>query len=202
MEKKRRAPAKRIQQQHPLAAVEVWGMDEHRLGLKPIIRRVWVGYGEQPIANVNWRYQWLWLYGFVHPSTGETYFWILPKVNLELFNLVLEDFAREFKVGKDKHIILTIDQAGWHTSKQVQVPEGLHLEFMPSHSPELQPAERLWPLVNEPIANRSFQNLDELEEVLFQRCQALLKQPSLIKGIACFHWWPTTKAISFRCNRN
>jgi hypothetical protein len=47
---------------------------------------------------------------------------------------------------------------------------------MPSHSPELQPAERLWPLVNEPIANRSFQNLDELEFALFQRCQVLLKQ--------------------------
>jgi hypothetical protein len=58
---------------------------------------------------------------------------------------------------------------------------------MPSHSPELQPAERLWPLINEPIANRSFENLDELEEVLFQSCQALLKQPSLIKGITCFH---------------
>jgi hypothetical protein len=143
LEKKLRAQGKRIQQQHPLAAVEVWGMDEHRLGLKPIIRRVWVGYGEQPIANVNWRYQWLWLYGFVHPSTGETYFWILPKVNIELFNLVLEDFAREFEVGKDKRIILTIDQAGWHTSPQVRVPEGLHLEFMPSHSPELQQAERL-----------------------------------------------------------
>jgi hypothetical protein len=97
-------------------------MDEHRLGLKPIIRRVWVGYGEQPIANVNWRYQWLWLYGFVHPSTGETYFWILPKVNIELFNKVLEDFAREFGVGNNKHIILTIDQAGWHTSPQVIVP--------------------------------------------------------------------------------
>jgi hypothetical protein len=84
-----------------------------------IIRRVWVGYGEQPIANVNWRYQWLWLYGFVHPSTGETYFWILPKVNIELFNLVLVDLGREFGIGKDKHIILAIDQAGWHTSPQV-----------------------------------------------------------------------------------
>ena len=68
----------------------------------------------------------------------------------------------EFGAGKDKHIILAIDQAGWHTSPQVRVPEGLYLEFLPSHSPELQPAERLWPLVNEPIANRSFQNLDEL----------------------------------------
>jgi hypothetical protein len=45
VEKKRRAQAKRIQQQHPLAAVEVWGMDEHRLGLKPImpasLGRIW-----------------------------------------------------------------------------------------------------------------------------------------------------------------
>jgi transposase len=202
LEKKLGQRAKKIQHQHPLAAVEVWAMDEHRLGLKPIIRRVWTRYGEQPIAKVNWRYQWLWLYGFVHPSTGETYFWILPKVNIELFNKVLADFAKEFGVGKDKHIILTIDSSGWHTSKQVQVPEGLHLEFMPSHSPELQPAERLWPLINEPIANRSFTNLDELEEVLFQRCQVLMEQSSLIKGFTGFHWWPKTKAISFRCSRN
>ena len=38
---------------------------------------------------------------------------------------------------------VTIDQAGWHTRAEVRVPEGLHLEFIPSHSPELQSAERL-----------------------------------------------------------
>jgi len=73
---------------------------------------------------------------------------------------------------------------------------------MPSHSPELQPVERLWLLVSEPIANRSFQHLDELEEVLFQLCQVLLKESSLIKGITCFSWRPKTKAISFRCHQN
>ena len=104
-------------------------MDEHRLGLKPILRRVWVNMGEQPIANVYWRYQWLWLYGFVHPESGETYYWILPKVNVELFNQVLADFAREFKLGQDKHIILTLDRAGWHTSKDLDIPMGLHLEY-------------------------------------------------------------------------
>ena len=115
---------------------------------------------------------------------------------------MLADFAREFDVSKDKHIILTVDQAGWHTSEQVKIPEGLHLEFLPSPEPELQPAERLWPIVNEPIANRSFEDLDQLEEVLFKRCQVLLKQPSLIKDITHFYWWPKTRNISFRCNRN
>jgi hypothetical protein len=44
-------------------------------------------------AVVNWRFQWLWLYGFVHPSSGETYWWILPFVNSQLVERVLADFA-------------------------------------------------------------------------------------------------------------
>ncbi len=188
-----------IRQKYPDSEVEMWAMDEHRLGLKPILRRMWVPIGEQPIANVYWRYQWLWLYGFVHPESGETYYWILPKVNVELFNLVLADFAREFKLGQDHHIILTVDRAGWHTSKDLNIPEGLHLEYLPAYSPELQSAERLWPLINEPMpsagyayANRSFDTLEDLEEVLFQRCKVLLEQQFLIRAITYYHWWPLT----------
>ena len=44
-----------VQTDHPEADVEVWTMDEQRLGLKPVLRDVWVPEGEQPIANVNWR---------------------------------------------------------------------------------------------------------------------------------------------------
>ncbi|MDJ0705804.1 MAG: hypothetical protein QNJ46_21260, partial [Leptolyngbyaceae cyanobacterium MO_188.B28] len=34
-----------------------------------------------------------------------------PYVNTDLFNQVLEDFAREFGVGQDKRIVLPVDQA-------------------------------------------------------------------------------------------
>lgn len=159
------------------------------MGLKPVLRRIYVPEGENPIANVNWRFKWLWLYAFVRPQTGETYWWILPYANTELFNRVLKDFASEFNLGTKKHVLLAIDQAGWHISKELKVPEGLHLIFLPSHSPELQPAERLWTLVDEPIANRSFETLDDLEEVLFRRCQSLFQQQDLIRGLTGFHWW-------------
>lgn len=56
----------------PNADVEVWAEDEHRLGLKPVVRRVWVDSLPTPTAEVNWRYEWLWLYGFVQPETGKT----------------------------------------------------------------------------------------------------------------------------------
>lgn len=129
------------------------------------------------------------MYAFVHPKTGESYWWILPFVNTELFNQVLADFAREFGLGADKHILLVVDQAGWHTSKNLELPQGLHLTFLPSHSPELQPAERLWTLVNEPIVNRTFETLNDLEEIVFHRCQTLLQLQDLIQGLTSFHWW-------------
>jgi len=189
LEKKLALQVKELQKNYPDAEIQLWCEDEHRLGLKPVLRRIYVPEGEIPIANVNWRFKWLWLYAFVYPQTGETYWWILPYVNTELFNQVLANFAREFGLGEQKKILLAVDQAGWHTSKNLKIPDGLHLTLLPSHSPELQPAERLWTLVDEPIANRSFETLDDLEEILFKRCQTLLRQENLIQGITGFHWW-------------
>ncbi|NEO67857.1 MAG: hypothetical protein F6J98_48975 [Moorea sp. SIO4G2] len=92
-------------------------MDEHRVGLKPMVRRLWVPWWETPIAKVQWRYEWVWVWGFVHPASGQTYWWLLPRVNIQLFNQVLADFAQHFSLGQNKHVILTVDQAGWHTGQ-------------------------------------------------------------------------------------
>ena len=195
MEKKIHLEIQFLQAKYPQADIELWCEDEHRLGLQPILRRVWTPIGEQPIAGVKQQYQWLWLYGFVHPESGENYWWILPLVNTELFNRVLADFAREFQLNRNKRVLLVLDQAGWHTTDKLELPEGLDLYFLPSHSPELQPAERLWPLTNEVIANDSPHSLKELEELLIVRCRKLLQQQDLVSGLTCYHWWPTTRAI-------
>jgi hypothetical protein len=181
---------KRIQAEHPDADVEVWCEDEHRIGLQPVNRRIWVEEGSQPVAIVKWKREWLWLYAFVQPQTGETYWWILPYVNTKLFSWVLKDFAQHFGVGKSKRIILPLDQAGWHMSQQLEVPEGIHLVPLPPYSPEMQPAERLWPLVNEPLANAAFETIAEVEELVVQRCRRLLGQQQLIQGLTFYHWWP------------
>ena len=116
---------------------------------------------------------------------------MLPTVSARVFSLALSHFAREVGAGKRKRILLVVDQAGWHTAKnKLEVPEGIYLEFLPSHSPELQPAERLWPLSNEGIANRHFEAIEELEEVLVERCVALCDRPELIRSYLRYHWWP------------
>ena len=59
---------------YPQAVVEVWSQDEARLGLKPIVRRVWArrGRAHRPLCAGDHRYQWMYVYGFVHPASGET----------------------------------------------------------------------------------------------------------------------------------
>lgn len=179
-----------IQQAHPHDIVALWTMDEHRIGLKPILRRVWVRRGQRPIAPVHHRYQWMDLNAFVQPLTGQTEWQLWPTVRTDVFSLILADFARQVSAGQGKHVVLVLDQAGWHTSHDLVVPPGIHLLFLPSHSPELQPAERLWPLTNEPLANRTFHDLDELEAVQSARCLTLQAIPAAIRGYTLYHWWP------------
>ncbi|ACK67430.1 hypothetical protein PCC8801_3464 [Rippkaea orientalis PCC 8801] len=40
--------------------------------------------------------------------------------------------------------------------------------------------------------NRSFETIEELEEVLIPRLKVLMEQPEFVSGLTCFHWWPTT----------
>lgn len=154
--------------------------------------------GEVPTAAVNWKREWLWLYGFVQPQTGNTYWWILPFVNTAIFSQVLKDFAEHFGVGASKRIVLPLDQAGWHVSPELEVPDGIHLVFMPPYSPELQPAERLWPLINEPLANQAFDSIADVEEAVYLRCQRLLQQADLIRGLTSYYWWtnPAQKQLA------
>jgi hypothetical protein len=88
--------------------------------------------------------------------------------------------------------VLVVDQAGWHTAGEVRLPEGIHLEFLPSGSAELQPAERLWPLSNEALANSLFEQIEQIEQALMHRCVQLLDQAELIAGLTNYHWWPQT----------
>lgn len=132
----------------------------------------------------------MYVYGFVHPQSGAVEFFVMPGVNCEQFSLTLEYLAKRLGVGPDKRVVLVLDQAGWHTSTKVRVPEGFHLVFQPSNSTELQPSERLWPLINEALANKLITTLEQLEELLFKRCKTLTALPELIRRHTHFHWWP------------
>ena len=68
----------------------------------------------------------------------------------------LAAFARAVGAGPKKLIVSVLDQAGWHASAKLRVSEHVHRLFLPPYSPELQPAEHLWPLTNAALGNGHF----------------------------------------------
>lgn len=170
--------------------MELWAEDEHRLGLKPILRLVWAPKGQRPVVPVRPRYQWLYVVAFVCPQSGETSFWLVPALTTAVFQLLLHAFAQEQGVGSHKRILLVLDQAGWHISGELVVPEGLTLVPLPPYSPELQPAEHLWQLIDEPVVNRVVDSLEELEAILGERIRVLGERKEQIRSTTLFHWWP------------
>jgi DDE superfamily endonuclease len=111
-------------------------------------------------------------------------------VSLEAMGLALAAFAAEEGIGPDRRAVLVLDGAGWHAGAGLAVPEGVDLVFLPPYSPERQPAERPWPLVDEPVANRAFADLTALEEALADRCRGLRADPAIVRAHTRFAWWP------------
>lgn len=69
------------------------------------------------------------------------------------------------EAGEDVHVVLVLDQAGWHIAKELQVPTNITLLYLPPYSPELNPIERLWAYMkNHYLSNRAYANYQDIFE--------------------------------------
>src|SRR5882762_7177661 len=89
---------------------------------------------------------------------------ILPSADTEMMNLFLEHvsstYARYF-------VVMQVDQAGWHVTNELTIPENIRLIPQPAYSPELNPVEHVWEELREKyFHNRVFPALDPLIDVL------------------------------------
>lgn len=166
----------------------MWREDEARLGLKPIARRVWSLKGHRPRSNGQAKFESLYVFGFAHPATGRNRTLILPKANTDTMGRALADFAEWADPTGAKVLVVVVDNAGWHVAGKLAVPPNVVLHRLPSCTPELQPAEPLWPLVRESLANKTFPTLAALQEPLAHRCRWLADQPEVVKRAVGFHW--------------
>ncbi len=144
--------------------------------------------GERPVALGHHRYEWLHVTAFVQPTSGEAVWFLSTGLSKPFFAALLAAFARRTGAGRRRHIVLVLDNAGRHGPAGLAVPDGITRVFLPPHSPELQPAERLWPLVDEPVVNRHFATLAALDATVGERCRRL--GADAIRPHTDFHWWP------------
>jgi hypothetical protein len=123
-------------ERHPEAArVELWFMDEARVGQKGRLTHVWYQKGVRPRGVRPQGFSSAHLFGAVCPERGEAVALVLPEVSTAAMDVFLAELSRAVPAGT--HVALVLDGAGWHVSDHLTVPANLTLIHPPPYSPEL-----------------------------------------------------------------
>ncbi len=87
------------------------------------------------------------------------------------------EYLKDFSLHKPEELkIVLIDNAGFHSTKDVVLPENIILIPIPPYSPELNPSEKIWQFFKDKIAMKFFDNLKLLEKDIDKIINGLTKQ--------------------------
>jgi transposase len=123
-------------------------------------------------------------------ATGKSFFLILPNLQAVCVEVFLREFAKFHGFSKEKIEIVLWDGAPAHRAK-LEIPEGIELVQIPAHTPELNPSERLWSPLRSVVANRTFERIEEMEEVLINEMKDLSNRKEYLSGMTNYHWLPS-----------
>ncbi len=109
---------------------------------------------------------------------------ILPVADTAMMNLFLEHVSHAFS---KYFLVIQVDQAGWHSSKDLIIPENIRLIPQPAYSPELNPVEHIWEEVREKaFSNRTFVSLDAVIDTLCNQLLQLENNSMLLHSMTYF----------------
>ena len=162
--------------------VIVFFEDEGRFGRISREMYCWVKKDMVPCVARQMIREYIYAYSALAPQTGDCYSIIAPYCNTEAMNYFLVQLANQYNHYR---IVLILDKAGWHISKNLQLPDNLHLMHLPPYSPELNPVELLWREVRaKNFHNIIFNSLDEVENILSVALAHYHKKPNAVKKLA------------------
>jgi len=105
------------------------------------------------------------MFAAVCPQTGQSNGWVMSTADTEMMNVQLRDISGQ--VGDGVHVLLLMDQAGWHTGKKLEVPENITIVLLPPYSPQLNPVELIWRYLRQRyLSNRAYADGEALEDAV------------------------------------
>lgn len=130
--------------------------------MRSTVSRRWGFKGKPLTVLVQQGFKNFYVYSSVSAVNGKSFDFIMPGVDTVCMNSYLEAFSKH--LGKIK-VLLYMDQAGWHKSKDLVKKKNIEIRYLPPYSPELNPVEHLWKhLKNETVHCMLFKSLAELEK--------------------------------------
>ena len=169
------------------AAIEIWFADEARIGQKNRITRRWARRGTRPAAASDQRTASTDIFGAICPALGKGAALVLPRCNTAAMNLHLAEITQAVAPGA--HAVLLVDQAGWHLSHRLVIPQNITSVALPPNCPELNPVENIWRFMRANwLSNRIFQSYENILDHCCDAWNRLVDQPWTIMSIGLRQW--------------
>jgi transposase len=160
--------------------------DEARFGRISDPKKCWAMDGIRPEIKVQTIREYVYVFGAISPKDGCHDSLILPYANTEAMSRFLEEVSRRHA---DERIIMFMDQAGWHKSKSLRIPENIELAYLPPYSPELNPEEQIWDELREKyFGNKLFKTLEAVMDTAVKGLRAMEMSPARLKDLAHRDW--------------
>jgi len=168
----------------PNAKIRIMFEDEAGFGRISEPADCWAPSGIRPIVGRHHIREYEYAYGAVDPIDGEKFFLIMPNCNTECMNIFLRELSAAY--CKD-YILLPVDNAAWHKSKTLKIPDNIYLFYLPPRTPQMNPIEQIWKEIRKRgFKNKLFRTLANVIDQLCDTCNSLTND--CVKSITGRDW--------------
>lgn len=99
----------------------------------------------------------------------------------------LEEISECVDVGN--HGVVVLDQARWHVSKGLKIPDNLSLLSLPPYSHELNPQENVWLFLRQHyLANRCYEDREDIISACCNAWNQFISKSGRIKNLCSRQW--------------
>lgn len=143
--------------------------------------------GTRPRMQRQQQFMSAYIFGAICPSKNKGAAIVSSVCNTNAMNEHLKEISHNIEDGF--HAILVHDNAGWHSSLALEVPENITLLPLPPYSPELNPQEQIWQYLKDKfLKNRVFNSVKEIVDECCKSWNSFLEIPNIIRSIGTREW--------------
>jgi len=149
-------------------------------------RACWCQKGIRPVVPCHRIREYMYAYGAVSPGDGGMFSLVLPRCNTACMSIFLNLLSQAYP---DDYILLVADNASWHKSNGLVVPDNIEIFPLLPYTPELNPIEMVWAELREKFfKNEIFHTLNAVSDRLCIGLLALMQDHDWVKSITGWKW--------------
>lgn len=159
-----------VKMTHMFTSVNLYFQDESRFGLLTHTGSCVAARGIRPIVHYQHKFANTYLWGSYSPIDGDSFVWEINGVDTAIFQAYLNALS----LHRPKELkILVIDNAGFHCTKNIDIPSNIQLINIPPYSPELNPCEQVWQYIKQRFKNQVFTTIEALRDWLHKTVKSM-----------------------------